>query len=877
MASEIERQYDEWVASTAAADIGVMALVTNENGKLTFDYEGDEFFVHYPPDFPKSSTKLSLSTQSKKLQEWINRINKEIIDANPPTLSLNDLFTKAFKLKKAMSKKSSSSGKKKTKKPSSHNLEMEADELEIDAKELEILKMKKRWRQKEEEIRAQMEKDRLSMKKDSKEERVEKQQIFTSTASSGILTNDLLAIMKDSKKLGYSAEPIDDNIYHWKVLMFGFKPDSNIAKDLKSLKNKWGYDYVEFHITFKINLYPFYPALVRVIRPRFQGFMMGRIVSMEALKLDHWSPTKDMCYYLNMIRELLEEYGRIDVNMPMNDKNNFPAGSYTELEWLLLQLELLSDQSPRANLKYQLKQTSQETVAVTKSTVSTKETKKSGDTKQKTEAHYWAKGTGYGYEGASGTGEWSIQAYLAAQRERDEQYEAVIRKIYECLRKENKDQVTEEEKKSRFLVLEESSLIPVLESFLNNDSLLDMSKHESLYTSLFNIMRALAENEDLVPLLDTLPHQKKSLYDLLAHVHQQAIVYLKTIEKSKSKTDDSLVQNIKQTFAVVDVAVKNYRMSQNNEKRKAEQMTDVGSSTNQTNRIDSTKQKRDDENKLYCEIMKTYQFDYVDLSSGQKYNHYYKASARNFVSNKERVLRLAQETGTLATSLPLSVESSVFVRVDEERMDLMTCLITGPVNTPYSGGCFLFDIFFPEDYPNVPPNVWLMTTGNGTVRFNPNLYDNGKVCLSLLGTWSGAEGENWNKETSTLLQVLVSIQSLILVPDPYFNEPGYERTMHTEEGKRRSREYNENIYEQTIRFAMIGQLRQPPYGYEDVIRAHFYLRKDAILQEINKAIAESLKRGSLGHKSRLESLLKQLKEEIAKLEKSVSKADFLPK
>jgi len=29
----------------------------------------------------------------------------------------------------------------------------------------------------------------------------------------------------------------------------------------------------------------------------------------------------------------------------------------------------------------------------------------------------------------------------------------------------------------------------------------------------------------------------------------------------------------------------------------------------------------------------------------------------------------------------------------------------------------------------------LMTTGGGTCRFNPNFYANGKVCLSILGTW----------------------------------------------------------------------------------------------------------------------------------------------
>jgi ubiquitin-conjugating enzyme E2 O len=51
------------------------------------------------------------------------------------------------------------------------------------------------------------------------------------------------------------------------------------------------------------------------------------------------------------------------------------------------------------------------------------------------------------------------------------------------------------------------------------------------------------------------------------------------------------------------------------------------------------------------------------------------------------------------------------------------------------------------------------------------------VCLSLLGTWRGETTENWTSK-STLLQVLVSVQSLILVNDPYFNEPGYEQQMN---------------------------------------------------------------------------------------------------
>ena len=56
--------------------------------------------------------------------------------------------------------------------------------------------------------------------------------------------------------------------------------------------------------------------------------------------------------------------------------------------------------------------------------------------------------------------------------------------------------------------------------------------------------------------------------------------------------------------------------------------------------------------------------------------------------------------------------------------------------------------------------VQFRTTGNGVVRFNPNLYQCGKVCLSLLGTWEGAQGEQWN-ETSTILQVRSHFITLI--------------------------------------------------------------------------------------------------------------------
>lgn len=60
-------------------------------------------------------------------------------------------------------------------------------------------------------------------------------------------------------------------------------------------------------------------------------------------------------------------------------------------------------------------------------------------------------------------------------------------------------------------------------------------------------------------------------------------------------------------------------------------------------------------------------------------------------------------------------------------------LVQGPEGTPYEGGFFYFLVRFPPDYPLRPPRVKLMTTRNNRVRFNPNLYKDGKVCLRCLG------------------------------------------------------------------------------------------------------------------------------------------------
>ena len=132
--------------------------------------------------------------------------------------------------------------------------------------------------------------------------------------------------------------------------------------------------------------------------------------------------------------------------------------------------------------------------------------------------------------------------------------------------------------------------------------------------------------------------------------------------------------------------------------------------------------------------------------------------------------RVQTEIASLATNLPVAFDSAILLAFDPARLHLMRAVIFPSPDTPYGHGPFEFDILFPDAYPARPPKFQFLTTAGGRVRFNPNLYNNGKVCLSLLGTWSGP---SWEPGVSTLEQVLVSVQSMVLCETPWLNEPGH--------------------------------------------------------------------------------------------------------
>lgn len=196
--------------------------------------------------------------------------------------------------------------------------------------------------------------------------------------------------------------------------------------------------------------------------------------------------------------------------------------------------------------------------------------------------------------------------------------------------------------------------------------------------------------------------------------------------------------------------------------------------------------------------------------------------------------RIMREWRILEQNLP----ESIFVRAYETRIDLLRAAIVGAAGTPYHDGLFFFDIAFPPDYPAHPPKVRHRSFG---LKLNPHLYGNGHVCLSLINTWTGKKCEKWNPSESTVLQLLVSIQGLVLTEKPVYDEHGsglFGRAIL----EKTSRAYDEDVFVMNCK-TMVILLRSPHRNFESFVSRHFRERAHAILSACINYVAGHVRVG----------------------------------
>ena len=458
---------------------------------------------------------------------------------------------------------------------------------------------------------------------------------------------------------------------------------------------------------------------------------------------------------------------------------------------------------------------------------SDEETINTGNKKQKRDKN--RKGVGYTTEVGQ---EWNVNSYLKKKESKNSQIsdiigilKGVIKSEKMCLKYNLKD-----------LILE-SALLPVLENALRSGSILEMAKEFELFLSYLDFIVAICKNKELRFILIDIgneyePRQLDPIYILLDRLTGLADIFLKALS-TENKTDKD----------------KNKKKDDTEESKESKELAGKIHKTNEiVKKTISEVLKNDDESiedilklplaQKYRKLLSGLRFDYMDMKtspSSDSFTHFFSYNISQEPSiEKSKTVRLAQEIADLSNSLPNDHTNAIFVRVEESRVDVMKAIISGAAGTPYAHGCYEFDLYFDPRYPNTPPKCQLVTTGSGAVRFNPNLYADGKVCLSLLGTWRGSSTENWDAKFSTILQVLMSIQAIIMSEEVYYNEPGYEHEAGTVEGEAKNEGYSNIVRYCNIQYAMIDQMTNPSKGFEEVIRKHFFLKREEIMSEVKE-------------------------------------------
>jgi ubiquitin-protein ligase len=116
---------------------------------------------------------------------------------------------------------------------------------------------------------------------------------------------------------------------------------------------------------------------------------------------------------------------------------------------------------------------------------------------------------------------------------------------------------------------------------------------------------------------------------------------------------------------------------------------------------------------------------------------------------------------------PIYAEARIFYATTDQNIKQGYACIFGPEGTPYEDCPMLYSVDIGPSYPFDPPKVQFLTY-DGHTRFHPNMYKEGKVCLSILHTW---DGPKW-ASTMRLSTIFLTLQS-IMDTKPLMHEPGY--------------------------------------------------------------------------------------------------------
>lgn len=197
------------------------------------------------------------------------------------------------------------------------------------------------------------------------------------------------------------------------------------------------------------------------------------------------------------------------------------------------------------------------------------------------------------------------------------------------------------------------------------------------------------------------------------------------------------------------------------------------------------------------------------------------------------VRRITRDTTMCAvTNATALAADGIYYKPHDTDITKGIAMLIGPKDTPYYGGYYFLSVEFPTDYPFSPISIKTLTQ-DGVTRFNPNMYKDGKVCLSILNTWH--DGPQWSG-VQTLESVLRVILSDVLSNNPLENEPAFRSCR----GSADALKYNRMIWHANL--GVIHRMLNRPPSYAEPflsdMRAAFQTHLPRLLALAAEAAAE---------------------------------------
>lgn len=594
---------------------------------------------------------------------------------------------------------------------------------------------------------------------------------------------DVKNYFKDSSR--YSISSYNNNIYRWRIKMRNFTSNS-ISSIIEYVDDVFHYDYIEIELIFHDILYPIFPILINCIRPKLENSFVHKLANIKYVNIDYWNVKTDIKKLITKTYNIINNYADINEIEETNNIKNYPESSYIGIENDLITLSSLS---PHVNNDDEFIEDNNLKDIICDNMENDKL--------------------------------FDENSTLIINRPQKDTLHTILNNILNSIKNIKKDN-----KIFTYRSINESYLITFLIKILDN-SIEDMCDNKDIMETIFKIIKNLSYGDGIYMLCDKKTEEglltklldfnkkiknkeKNFVYGSLLYDNYKSLnkIIKETVEKVKYNYDN-LVKDVALNIRTNNIYIKLHPFKILYEKKLSSHSV-IETNIRYNNFSDFEESFKNDTNKIH-----------------NIYMYFY----NNKNKDKDLLCNINKEIKKIYNENLINYNSSIFFAYDSENIQTLRMMLTGPCNTPYESGIFIFDILCKNDYPYSAPLVKLV---NINKKINCDINCNGTLNIPIL--------KNWDYKIHNLKELVIQIRETFILEENYnflnINKKYKNNTNIIDDDKKKILKEKALIHIRLmiIKYNINYMLEFPDKykGFSKIIKYHFKIKKNDILKSCGK-------------------------------------------